>query len=251
MIPWYKKGIMILPSWFLRKEGIKIMEIYLIGLAVALVGGLLMSRLTRLLHLPAVTAYLVAGLLLGPFFLGRLNVPGLGFNTLDEVNVLSIVSQTALGFIAFAMGNEFRLSQLRTIGSRAIIIGILQAVITTIVVDVVLLLLHLFFPHIISVPCAITLGAIAAAVLMTAVLPSHKRAELSPTMQKIHDFFNFKTFWMGGILKALYIVSTTASLCAGLYLLTMEPLQGLLFLVLAPVLLRLLYEAGYLYRIHP
>ena len=63
---------MILPSWFLRKEGIKIMEIYLIGLAVALVGGLLMSRLTRLLHLPAVTAYLVAGLLLGPFFLGRL-----------------------------------------------------------------------------------------------------------------------------------------------------------------------------------
>ena len=128
------------------------MEIYLIGLAVALVGGLLMSRLTRLLHLPAVTAYLVAGLLLGPFFLGRLNVPGLGFNTLDEVNILSIVSQTALGFIAFAMGNEFRLSQLRTIGSRAIIIGILQAVITTIVVDVILLLLHLFFPHIISVP---------------------------------------------------------------------------------------------------
>ena len=122
------------------------MEIYLIGLAVALVGGLLMSRLTRLLHLPAVTAYLVAGLLLGPFFLGRLNVPGLGFNTLDEVNILSIVSQTALGFIAFAMGNEFRLSQLRTIGSRAIIIGILQAVITTIVVDVILLLLHLFSP---------------------------------------------------------------------------------------------------------
>ena len=146
------------------------MEIYLIGLAVALVGGLLMSRLTRLLHLPAVTAYLVAGLLLGPFFLGRLNVPGLGFNTLDEVNVLSIVSQTALGFIAFAMGNEFRLSQLRTIGSRAIIIGILQAVITTIVVDVILLLLHLFFPHIISVPCAITLGAIAAATAPAATL---------------------------------------------------------------------------------
>ena len=146
------------------------MEIYLIGLAVALVGGLLMSRLTRLLHLPAVTAYLVAGLLLGPFFLGRLNVPGLGFNTLEEVNVLSIVSQTALGFIAFAMGNEFRLSQLRTIGSRAIIIGILQAVITTIVVDVILLLLHLFFPHIISVPCAITLGAIAAATAPAATL---------------------------------------------------------------------------------
>ena len=53
------------------------MEIYLIGLAVALVGGLLMSRLTRLLHLPAVTAYLVAGLLLGPFFLGNLQAASL------------------------------------------------------------------------------------------------------------------------------------------------------------------------------
>ena len=146
------------------------MEIYLICLAVALVGGLLMSRLSRLLHLPAVTAYLVAGLLLGPFFLGRLNVPGFGFNTLEQVNVLSIVSQTALGFIAFAMGNEFRLSQLRTIGSRAIIIGILQAVITTALVDIVLLTLHLFFPHIISVPCAITLGAIAAATAPAATL---------------------------------------------------------------------------------
>ena len=153
-----------------RKEDIEIMEIYLICLAVALVGGLLMSRLSRLVHLPAVTAYLVAGLLLGPFFLGRLNIPGFGFNTLEQVNVMSIVSQTALGFIAFAMGNEFRLSQLRSIGSRAVIIGILQAVITTAVVDVVLLALHLFFPEMISVPCAITLGAIAAATAPAATL---------------------------------------------------------------------------------
>jgi uncharacterized membrane protein len=93
----------------------------------------------------------------------------------------------------------------------------------------------------------LVLGAIAATVLMTAVLPSHKRAELSPAMQKVHDFFNFKTFWMSGILKVLYIVSTTVALCAGLYLLTLEPLQGLLFLILAPVLLRLLYEAAYLF----
>ncbi|MGM9548493.1 MAG: cation:proton antiporter [Faecousia sp.] len=146
------------------------MEIYLICLAVALVGGLMMSRLSRLLHLPAVTAYLVAGLLLGPFFLGALNVPGLGFNSLEQVGTLSIISQTALGFIAFAMGNEFRLSQLRAIGSRAILIGILQAVITTVAVDVVLVVLHLCFPHIISIPCAITLGAIAAATAPAATL---------------------------------------------------------------------------------
>ena len=151
------------------EEGI-IMEIYLICLASALIGGLMLSRLTKLLKLPAVTAYLVAGLLLGPFALGRLNVPGLGFQTLEQVELMGIVTQTALGFIAFTIGNEFRLHQLKAMGSSAIIIGILQAVITTLVVDIVLIVLHLCFPEIISVPCALTLGAIASATAPAATL---------------------------------------------------------------------------------
>ena len=146
------------------------MEIYLICLASALIGGLMLSRLTKLLNLPAVTAYLVAGLLLGPFGLGSLNVPGLGFQSLEQVELLGIVTQTALGFIAFTIGNEFRLSQLRAMGSSAIIIGIVQAVITTAVVDIVLVLLHFCFPEMISVPCAITLGAIASATAPAATL---------------------------------------------------------------------------------
>ena len=146
------------------------METYLICLAAALVGGLMLSRVTKLLHLPAVTAYLVAGLLLGPFGLGALNVPGLGFNTLEQVEGLSIVTQTALGFIAFTIGNEFRLRQLKAMGNSAIIIGILQAVITTVVVDIVLIGLHLLFPEVISIPCAITLGAIASATAPAATL---------------------------------------------------------------------------------
>ena len=146
------------------------MEIYLICLAAALIGGLMLSRVTKLLNLPAVTAYLVAGLLLGPFCLGRLQVPGLGFNSLEQVEHLSVITQTALGFIAFTIGNEFRLSQLRATGAKAITIGILQAVITTLVVDAVLIGLHLCFPEIISVPCAITLGAIASATAPAATL---------------------------------------------------------------------------------
>lgn len=146
------------------------MEIYLICLASALIGGLMLSRLTKLLNLPAVTAYLVAGLLLGPFGLGRLNVPGLGFQTLEQVELMGIVTETALGFIAFTIGNEFRLSQLRSMGSSAITIGILQAVITTIVVDIILIGLHCCFPTIISIPCAITLGAIASATAPAATL---------------------------------------------------------------------------------
>ena len=122
------------------------MEIYLICLAIALVGGLMLSRLTKLINLPAVTAYLVAGLILGPFCLGALNIPGFGFQSLHQVESLSIITQTALGFIAFTIGNEFRLSQLRATGAKAITIGILQAVITTILVDIVLIALHFCFP---------------------------------------------------------------------------------------------------------
>ena len=146
------------------------METYLICLAAALVGGLMLSRVTKLMHLPAVTAYLVAGLLLGPFALGALKVPGLGFNSLEQVESFSIVTQVALGFIAFTIGNEFRLGQLKTMGSSAIIIGILQAVITTLLVDAVLIAVSLCFPHVISIPCAITLGAIASATAPAATL---------------------------------------------------------------------------------
>ena len=146
------------------------METYLICLAVGLVGGLMMSRLTKLVNLPAVTAYLVAGLLLGPFCLGALRIPGLGFNSLEQVEGMSIITQAALGFIAFTIGNEFRLSQLKATGVKAITIGILQAVITTILVDIVLIALHLCFPSIISIPCAITLGAIASATAPAATL---------------------------------------------------------------------------------
>ena len=146
------------------------METYLICLAVAMVGGLMLSRLTKLMHLPAVTAYLVAGLMLGPFLLGAIKVPGLGFNSLEQVESFSVVTQVALGFIAFTIGNEFRLSQLKTMGSSAIVIGILQAVITTLLVDAVLITLSLCFPQVISIPCAITLGAIASATAPAATL---------------------------------------------------------------------------------
>ena len=146
------------------------MQTSLICLAAALVGGLMLSRLTKKLNLPAVTAYLVAGLLLGPFALGALKIPGLGFNSLEQVEGLSVVTQTALGFIAFTIGNEFRLSQLKTMGKAAITIGILQAVITTIMVDIVLIALHFAFPNVLSVPVAIVLGAIASATAPAATL---------------------------------------------------------------------------------
>jgi len=146
------------------------MENTLILLAVAAIGGLMMSRLTKLINLPAVTAYLVAGLVLGPFCLGALGIPGFGFRSLEQVEGLNIINKTALGFIAFAMGSEFRLHQLKAMGSKAITIGIVQAVVTTVLVDLVLIGLHLLFPQVITLPAALVLGAIASATAPAATL---------------------------------------------------------------------------------
>ena len=148
------------------------MEQMLICLSIALIAGLLMSRLAKAVNLPAVTSYLVAGLLLGPFVLGRLGLSGLGigFGSLEQVEGYGVVTQVALGFIAFVFGNEFRLSSLRSMGQQAITVGIAQAVITTALVDVALVGVHLLFPQVLSLASAITLGSIAAATAPAATL---------------------------------------------------------------------------------
>ncbi len=161
------------------------MQVLFISLALAIIGGLLLSRVAKTLNLPAVTAYLVAGLLLGPYVIGSLGVPGLGFNTLHQVEGLSALSQAAMGFIAFTIGNEFRLSQLKSMGKQAIAIGIGQAVITTALVDVVLIGLHLAFPHLLSLPSAIVLGAIASATAPAATLMVVKQYKADGPLTKL------------------------------------------------------------------
>ena len=141
----------------------------LISLSVALLSGLLLSRLAKLVKLPAVTAYLIAGVLIGPFMLGALDIPGLGIVS-EEIPTLKIIAEVALGFIAFSMGNEFRLSQLKKIGKQATVIGILQAVITCLLVDAVLIGLHFIIPEKLSLEAAIVLGAVATATAPAATL---------------------------------------------------------------------------------
>ena len=141
----------------------------LISLSVALLSGLLLSRLAKLVKLPAVTAYLIAGVLIGPYMLGALDIPGLGIVS-EEIPTLKIIAEVALGFIAFSMGNEFRLSQLKKIGKQATIIGILQAVITCLLVDAVLIGLHFIIPDKLSLEAAIVLGAVATATAPAATL---------------------------------------------------------------------------------
>ena len=143
----------------------------LLSLAVAVIAGLMMTRVVKRFSLPAVTAYLVAGVLIGPYCLGRLRIPGIGFESMEQLDGLKMFSEVALGFIAFAIGNEFRLSSLRETGRQATIVGIVQALMAAVFVDIALVVLHFILGNDkLSIPQAITLGAIATATAPAATL---------------------------------------------------------------------------------
>ncbi len=142
----------------------------LLSVSIALLGGLLMTRAFKPLKLPSVTAYLIAGVLIGPYCLGQLGIGGLGFSSMADVEHLGVIADVALGFIAFSIGNEFRLEELKVIGKKAVVIGIFQALVATLFVDLALLGLYLVMPDKISVAQIITLGAIATATAPAATL---------------------------------------------------------------------------------
>ena len=142
----------------------------LLAIGIAMFAGLFLSRLTSKLNLPDVTSYLVAGLLVGPLCLGRLGVPGLGLTTFEAVEELGLLNDVALGFIAFSIGSEFRVSSLRKIGRQATVVAIFQALVATLFVDVALLLLHLVLGDKLPVSTCILLGAIATATAPAATL---------------------------------------------------------------------------------
>ena len=150
----------------------------LLSISIAALAGLLMSRVCKLLKLPAVTGYLIAGILVGSFCLGSIALPGgyrLGFSSFEDIAVLGIISEIALGFIAFSIGSEFRLSELKKTGKQATIIGIFQALATSVVCVVMLYGLHWILlattgVDYLPVPAVLILSAIATATAPAATL---------------------------------------------------------------------------------
>ena len=142
----------------------------LLSVSFALLAGLLMTRAFKPFKLPSVTAYLIAGVLIGPYCIGALHIEGLGFTSMDEVEVLHLVAEVALGFIAFSIGSEFRLEDLKKIGKQAFVIGIFQALTATLFVDLALFAVHMMMPDKLTVAQALTLGAIATATAPAATL---------------------------------------------------------------------------------
>lgn len=142
----------------------------LLSVSVALLAGLIMTRFFKPLKLPSVTAYLIAGVLIGPYCLGALGIDGMGFSSASAVEQLSLVSEVALGFIAFSIGNEFRIEDLKKTGKQALTIGVLQALAATLLVDLCMFAVHLIIPDKFTLPQVLTLGAIATATAPAATL---------------------------------------------------------------------------------
>ena len=113
---------------------------------------------------------MVAGVLIGPYCLGAMHIDGLGFTSSEAVSALSLVSEVALGFIAFSIGNEFRLEDLKATGRQTAVIGVVQALSATLLVDLALVAVHFIAPDKLSVSQAITLGAIGTATAPAATL---------------------------------------------------------------------------------
>lgn len=117
--------------------------------ALALAAALAGSKLAKVCKLPNVTGYLVLGILVGPYC----------FNLLHQeyIDTFSIITDVALVFIAFTIGAEFELKFLRKVGKAPIVIGIMEGLTATILVDIILLLIGT------EVPMALCIGAIASA----------------------------------------------------------------------------------------
>ena len=128
----------------------------LFALAIAMAVGMAMTRLIKLIHLPNVTAYLIAGLLVGPYVLKVL--------TPEMNSKLSIISDVALGFIAYSIGSEFKLSYIKEIGAKPMVITAFEGCVASLLVFLTLLALGQ------PLPMCLALGAIAAATAPAATL---------------------------------------------------------------------------------
>lgn len=134
--------------------------INLLYLAVAMAGGLALSRVMKLVNLPNVTGYLIAGILIGPYVANIINK--------ESIESLKIITTIALGFIAFSIGGEFKLTYLKKLGKSIVIITIVQALATVVIVIAAMLLIP--GETSVRIPRALLLGAIASATAPAATL---------------------------------------------------------------------------------
>ena len=143
----------------------------LLGISIALITGLISNRLIKLINLPNVTAYLLVGILLGPYFFSLFDNNLTGVISEEMVESFGIIVDIALGFIAFSIGSEFKLKNIKKLGKGIITITLIQAFAALLFVDIALSILCLCtgsFEE--NLPMILTLGAVATATAPAATL---------------------------------------------------------------------------------
>ena len=139
-------------------------------IALALFVGLLSSRLMKVLRLPNVTGYLLAGILFGPFVLGKY-ISGWSIdNPETSINAIKWISEIALGFIAFTIGCSFRKEAIQHVGKRVVIITLCEALGGALLTIGALLIAHIFLGNELPISLILTFGAIACATAPAATL---------------------------------------------------------------------------------
>lgn len=153
-------------------------------LAALFLAGLLSTRLMKIVKLPNVTGYIITGIIMGPFVFGLL-FNNFDFSTVSSspvysyISSLSWVSNVALGFIAFSIGSSFKKDIIKSVGKKVIVITIFEALGGSLFVSAILIGMHFIWPDAVSLPLALTLGAIAAATAPAATLMVVKQYKAS------------------------------------------------------------------------
>lgn len=148
----------------------------IISIATMLFGGFLFTRLTKLVHLPNVTAYILCGILLGPYVLNIIPPRIIGG--------MDFLSDIALAFIAFSTGEYFRFEVLKKNGPRVMIITFLEAFLASVIIFLVMyFVLHLNLPF--SIVLAALAAATAPASTMMTIRQTHAHGDFVDTLLQV------------------------------------------------------------------
>lgn len=189
----------------------------IVDMGIIILLGFVVGRAFELIKIPAVTGYLVAGLILGPIS---------GYMSVEYLDHFSIIGDVALGFIAFQVGNELWLGKLKKSGSKIVIITVIQAVLTTALVAFI----TSFF---VDLPVALMLGAIAAATSPAEIMMLNKKyktkGELTDTILPVVGLDDAVGVIMFGTLLSISISLAGSGASEGFSLhMLVEPLLEIL-----------------------
>lgn len=191
----------------------------ILGIAIIIFSGLLFGKLISFLNLPHVTGYLIGGLIIGPSVLNIL--------TVEMTDALGMISQIALGFIAFTIGLSFKFNYFKRLGWTPVVIAIFEATLAVVFVQVALLLAGF------ELSFVLVLGAIAAATAPAAtvmVIQQYKaKGPTTDTLLSVVAIDDAIALILFGLAAALSQIVTGDSQSTNLFTAILAPVLDIIF----------------------